>query len=173
MKNNILFSEREIQSKIQSIANGINEKHDEDEVVFLCVLKGGYMFFSDLMKKINIKCEIDFVQVSSYAGVNQTSISLKKGIDSKLDLNEKYVYIVDDIFDTGNSMLYLDLYLQAYNPKEVIPICLFKRHSSFSNTLIYGFELYDEAFLYGYGMDDGNGFSRNLKEVYGTIINND
>ena len=116
------------------------------------------------MKHIG-ECEIDFIRVKSYVGLTQTQVSISKSIE--LDISRKDVYLIDDIYDTGETMKTLISHLNLNNPKSITPITLFKRWSSSNPDLIYGFEIKDETFLVGYGLDNEKGLQRNLKHILG------
>jgi hypoxanthine phosphoribosyltransferase len=160
------FTEREIQDKIKQIAGLINQKQHTKPPVFICVLNGAFMFFTDLVKHIG-KCEIDFIRAKSYMGLTQTNVTISKSIET--DISRKDVYLIDDIYDTGETMKALIQHLNLSGPKSITPVTLFKRWSSHNPDLIYGFELQDESWLVGYGLDDEKGLQRNLKHIVGLL----
>jgi hypoxanthine phosphoribosyltransferase len=164
MESQVLFSEKKLSNKIKKIADIINKKEHDFPPVFICVLNGAFMFFTDLVKHIG-ECEIDFIRVKSYVGLTQTQVSISKSIE--LDIARKDVYLIDDIYDTGETMKTLISHLNLNNPKSITPITLFKRWSSSNPDLIYGFEIKDETFLVGYGLDNEKGLQRNLKHIVG------
>jgi len=150
----ILFTEQEIKNKVGEIAFKLKKNHHDLPPVFICVLNGAFMFFTDLVKHMG-DCEIDFINAKSYQGTKQGEITI---IDSiKADIEGKDVYLVDDIYDSGNTMNHLIYHLKAYNPKSVTPVTLFKKHYSNTNNLVWGFELTNEHWLIGYGLDAENG----------------
>ena len=118
------------------------------------------MFFTDLVKHMG-DCEIDFISAKSYEGTTQGEIRILKTITT--DITGKDVYLIDDIYDSGNTMNRLIKHLQYNNPKSITPITLFKKHYSNSPNLIHGFELTNEHWLIGYGLDAENGLKRNQK----------
>lgn len=162
----ILFTEHEISNKVGEIAYKISRKEHDFPPVFICVLNGAFMFFTDLVKRID-ECEIDFIRAKSYMGITQTSVSISKSVE--IDIARKDVYLVDDIYDSGETMKALIQHLNLSNPKSITPITLFKRWSSHNPDLIYGFELQDESWLVGYGLDDEKGLQRNLKHIVGLL----
>jgi len=166
MKPQILFTEQELSNKVGEIAYKISRKEHDFPPVFICVLNGAFMFFTDLVKRVG-ECEIDFIRAKSYTGITQTNVSISKSIE--IDIARKDVYLVDDIYDTGETMKALIQHLNLNNPKSITPITLFKRWSSHNPDLIYGFELHDESWLVGYGLDDENGLQRNLKHIVGLL----
>ena len=95
------FTEKEIQDKIKQIADLINQKQHDKPPVFICVLNGAFMFFTDLVKQVG-KCEIDFIRAKSYEGITQSEVKIIKSCE--LQLIDKDVYLIDDIYDSGNTM---------------------------------------------------------------------
>lgn len=166
MNSQVLFTQHEISNKVGEIAYKISRKEHDFPPVFICVLNGAFMFFTDLVKHVD-ECEIDFIRAKSYMGITQTSVSISKSIE--VDIARKDVYLVDDIYDTGETMKALIQHLNLSNPKSITPITLFKRWSSHNPDLIYGFELENESWLVGYGLDDEKGLRRNLKHIVGLL----
>ena len=150
----------------QSIKNISKEIGFQQHAVFICVLNGAFMFFSDLIKNIDcVEAKIDFIRVKSYNGIRQGKLKLTKDIE--IDIKDKIVYLIDDIYDSGNTMNRLIKHLQYHNPKSITPITLFKKHYSNTDNLIYGFELTNEHWLVGYGLDAADGTKRNLPHILG------
>jgi hypoxanthine phosphoribosyltransferase len=162
----ILFSEQEIKNKVGEIAYKIKKNQHENPPVFICVLNGAFMFFTDLVKQVG-DCEIDFVSAKSYDGTKQGEIRILKSIT--VDIKGKDVYLIDDIYDSGNTMNRLIKHLQYNNPKSIIPVTLFKKHYSKHPDLVFGFELTNEHWLIGYGLDAENGLKRNQKYITGIM----
>ena len=162
----ILFSELEIKNKVGEIAYNLKKREHNLPPVFICVLNGAFMFFTDLVKQMG-DCEIDFISAKSYEGTTQGEIRLLKDITT--NISDKDVYLVDDIYDSGNTMNFLNKHLQQYNPKSITPVTLFKKYYSKNNDLIYGFELTNEHWLIGYGLDAENGLKRNQKYITGIM----
>ena len=140
----ILFSEQEIKNKVGEIAYNTKKRQHEEPPVFICVLNGAFMFFTDLVKHIG-DCEIDFIRAKSYEGITQSTVKVSKSIE--VDISRKDVYLIDDIYDTGETMKELIKHLSLNAPKSITPVTLFKRWSSHNPDLIYGFELENEKVL--------------------------
>ena len=166
----ILFTEQEIKNKVGEIAYNLKKRQHENPPVFICVLNGAFMFFTDLVKQVG-DCEIDFVSAKSYDGVKQGEIRILKSIT--VDIKDKDVYLIDDIYDSGNTMNRLIKHLQYNNPKSITPVTLFKKHYSKHSNLVYGFELTNEHWLIGYGLDAENGLKRNQKFITGLMFDDD
>jgi hypoxanthine phosphoribosyltransferase len=168
----VLFTEKEIKKRVESLAIEVSYKNNLENQprVVIGVLNGAFMFFTDLVRKMKVDCEIDFIQAKSYLGQVQDRVDILKDIN--VDITGKDVYIVDDIFDSGNTMRKLITHLQKKNPKSITPVTLFKRSYSHKEDLIFGFELQNEAWLVGYGLDATNGLKRNQPYITG-ILNDD
>jgi len=165
----ILFTEQEIQNKVGEMAYKIKKIKHEEPPVFICVLNGAFMFFTDLVKHMD-DCHIDFIRAKSYDNTTQGEIYITKQIE--IDIEGKDVYLVDDIYDSGNTMTRLIKNVSYGNPKSITPVTLFKRYSSHNPDLIYGFNLENEYFLVGYGLDGENNLKRNKKYITGVVAKN-
>lgn len=161
-----LFTELEIQNKVGEIAYTLKKIQHDEPPVFICVLNGAFMFFTDLVKHMG-DCHIDFIRAKSYENQSQGEIRILKSID--MDIKGKDVYLVDDIYDSGNTMNRLVKHLKNLNPKSITPVTLFKKEFSHNDDLIWGFELSKEYFLVGYGLDGEQGLKRNQKFITGIL----
>ena len=163
----ILFNNSEIQNAVTQIANTISEKHfnDPKPPVMICVLNGSFMFFSDLVQALNIDCEIDFIRAKSHVGKESYHVHILKSIE--VSIQGKDIYLVDDILDSGKTLLKLKSHLEVFKPKSINFVTLFKKHTSNIES-ISGITLYNEKWLFGYGMDNVNGLMRNRTSVFGS-----
>jgi len=166
----ILFHNKQIETRVESLALEASYKNNpnNEPIVMICVLNGAFMFFTDLVKRLKVNVEIDFLRAKTYEGTKAGEVQILKDIE--LDLSGKNVYIVDDIYDSGKTMDTLMKHIQAKNPASVTPLVLFKKISSNRDDLMWGFELENEYWIHGYGLDDEKGLSRNLKHVYGERV---
>ena len=135
-------------------------------IVFVCIMKGGFMFFSDLIKKINYPIEVDFIKCSSYDGFEQKELSIH--YDIEVDITDKTVFIVDDIIDSGNTMGYLTSFVKAKGAIRVETVAaVYKENVDFPNTFyIYKQPEGENPWYIGYGMDDYKGYQRNLDTIH-------
>ncbi|MCA5004354.1 hypoxanthine phosphoribosyltransferase [Sphingobacterium bovistauri] len=160
------ISYEQIKKRIRLIAIDINLKYEDRNPVFVGVLNGCFMFMADLMKEINIDCEMSFVKLASYHGTAQGHISQLIGIG--VDLTDREVIIVEDVIDTGNSLKHTIVALQQEGAKHISVCSLLMKPSclqyDFDNIEYVGFEI-DKEFVVGYGLDY-NGHFRNLKDIY-------
>lgn len=161
-----ILTEEQIQNAVNILADELSSQHSSnEEVVMICLLKGGFMFFSDLTKKIKIPIQCDFMRVKSYIGKHeQGDIQILKDIETPI--KNKIVYVVDDFFDTGNTMDAVIEYLSQKHPKQIEAITLLTRDISPipEYKLRYGHIIQDE-WVVGYGLDN-NGLERNLPYIY-------
>ena len=166
----VLFTEKEIQTRVKSLALEVSYRNNPENSsrVMIGVLNGAFMFFTDLVRNMKVDCEIDFMQAKSYLGQVQDRVDILK--DVSIDLKDKDVFIVDDIYDSGNTMKRLVAHLETKGPKSITPVTLFKRSFSNMDGLMYGFELQNETWLVGYGLDATNGTKRNQPFITGQII---
>jgi hypoxanthine phosphoribosyltransferase len=164
------ISEKDLSFEIKILAKRINDEHrgDSTPIVFVCVLNGGFMFFSDLVKEINVPIEIDFIRCKSYFGRKQGDLVITKDLETKI--KGKHVYIVDDILDSGNTMGAVIKFLQVKEPKSLTPVvAICKQNSDFDKVLHIIYQETDSLFdpwYIGYGMDDDKGYNRNLKTIH-------
>jgi hypoxanthine phosphoribosyltransferase len=168
--NQTLFTEEQIQTRVRSLALQISFHNNLEgrPVVVIGVLNGAFMFFTDLVRNMVIDCEIDFIQAKSYTDQTQDRVAILK--DILIDIKDKDIYIVDDIYDSGNTMKCLINHLKEKGPKSIMPVTLFKRHTAHMDELIYGFELNQEYWIRGYGLDGKGGLKRNQPYITGEIL---
>ena len=135
-------------------------------IVFVCVMKGGFMFFSDLIKKVHYPIEVDFIKCSSYDGQEQIGLSIHYDVES--DLQDKTVFIVDDILDSGETMKMLKSHFLAHGAKQVETVsAVYKENVDFPNHFyIYKQPEGVNPWYIGYGMDGPKGYSRNLDTIH-------
>jgi hypoxanthine phosphoribosyltransferase len=163
----ILIPEFKIERRVRAMAHAISEEHKASgnslPLVMICVLKGGYAFFADLMKDMGIDVEIDFIRAKSYEGPDN-SAGVKFTKDLEIMCKGKRVYIVDDIVDTGKTMMEILLRVDDMTPAEVKIVTLLKRKENSPPVDHFCFEINDE-WVVGYGLDD-NGLKRNYRNIY-------
>ena len=126
MKNDIkevLLSEEQIQAKVKELAAQISREYAGKNPVFVGVLKGVVIFFADMVRNIDIPCEIDFMSISSYSGTTTTGrTEVRK--DVSVDIKDRHVVILEDIFDTGTSLTYTVNHLLNKGPAS-LKVCTF------------------------------------------------
>lgn len=162
----VLLSEEQIQEKVKELAATLSREYAGKDPIFVGVLKGVVMFFGDMVKRIDIPCQIDFMWISSYEGTNSCKMQVKR--DISLDIKGRHVVILEDIFDTGNSLDFTYKHLMSKEPAS-LKICTLLDKPARRNpnvTLVpdyIGFTIPNE-FVVGYGLDF-NEFYRNLPYI--------
>ena len=165
-----LIPSKDLQQAIVGLSQLINNKCEKHGggIVFVCVLKGGFMFFSDLVKEITIPVELDFIRCKSYYGRKQGDLVVSKDLETKI--KNKHVYLVDDILDSGNTMKAVSKFLEVKEPKSITPVAaIYKESVDFDRVLHILYQDVDSIFdpwYIGYGMDDDKGHNRNLSTIY-------
>lgn len=162
----VLISEEEIQSRITEIARDLSNKFKDEVPILIGVLNGSFIFISDLMRKMTIDCEMDFIKMSSYAGKESVgTVTLLKDISA--NITGRHIIIVEDIIDSGLTIKFLRDRLQGAKPKSVIIVTLLLKpdiaNLDFKVDYV-GFEIPPE-FVVGYGLDY-NQKLRHLPEIY-------
>lgn len=164
--SDILFSAEEIDARVNALADEINKVYADKELVVICVLKGAFMFFSDLVKRINVRPMLDFVRIASYGNKTSSEERIYFTKDVEIPLKNKHVLIVEDVVDTGRSMEFLFRQLQAREAKS-IKLCTlvdkFERRTVDIKADFAGFAL-NEGFIVGYGLDYAERY-RELPEI--------
>ena len=162
----ISISSEQIEKRIAELASIINTDLKGKEPLFLPVLNGAFLFSADLLKKITIDCEISFVRVSSYMGTQSTG-SVKNLIGLNHEIKGRTVVILEDIVDTGDTVVYLLEELRKNNPAEIRIASLLLKPKALRHDLkidYIGFEVPND-FLIGYGLDY-DGLGCNLNDIY-------
>ena len=163
-----IIPSKDLQTAINGLSQIINNycKHEGGGIVFICIMKGGFMFFSDLIKKINYPIEVDFVKCSSYDGFEQKSIEMHYDIEAKVQ--DKTVFLVDDILDSGNTMKELKDHYMNLGAKQVETVsAVYKENLDFpDHFFIYKQKENENPWYIGYGMDGPKGYSRNLDTIH-------
>lgn len=167
----VTISERAIKRQIKRVAEEINRDFAGKKPVFLAVLNGSFIFAADLLREIDLPCEISFVKLASYDGMN-TSGRIREVIGLNIDITGRPVIIVEDIVDTGLTMAHMLETLKLQNPESIDICTLLLKPSKLQVKLDirYCCKQIPDDFVVGYGLDY-DGFGRNTKDVY-TIIQN-
>ncbi len=161
----ILLSEARIQKRVQEIAGDIRRDYPDDLHV-VAVLKGAFIFLSDLARHIPGHVSLDFMAVSSYAKGTTSSGEVKMVKDLDTALDGRNVVIVEDIVDTGLTLNYLQEILRKRNPKSLRTACLLSKPSRRKVDVAVdyiGFSI-EDRFVVGYGLDYAEQY-RNLPYI--------
>jgi hypoxanthine phosphoribosyltransferase len=164
----ILIDEETLQKRIAELGQKISQDYaGKEDLLLICVLKGGVLFLTDLMRNIDIPHNIDFMAVSSYgANARQSTGAVRIEMDLHTDIANRNLLIVEDIIDSGNTLSYILRTLEARQPAS-IRICALlskpERREVDIHVDYIGFEI-PNKFVYGYGLDLDE-FYRNLPFV--------
>ena len=161
----ILISEQQIQARVAEMAADIRRDFPDD-VHLIAVLKGAFIFLSDLVRHIPGKVSLDFMATSSYAKGTTTSGEVKLVKDLDLTLDGRNVIIVEDIVDSGLTLNYLHEILRARNPRTLRTACLLSKPSRRRVNVpveYIGFTI-EDRFVVGYGLDYAEQY-RNLPYI--------
>jgi len=176
---NVLLPHGMIQDRIEKLARDIFYdmlNQDKEPLSTICVLKGGYKFFSDLLDKVNslnsnhsdgsVQVSVDFIRLKSYENDKSSGEINIVGLDRMESLEGKNVLIVEDIIDTGRTMKKLLYTISKLNPKSVRVACLLRKRTPLSSGYApdyVGFEIPDK-FVVGYALDY-NEYFRDLMHI--------
>lgn len=163
----ILLENDNISKRTRLIGIQLNVDYENRCPIFIGVLNGSFLFMGDLLKEIEIPCEIGFIKVSSYEGVNSTG-EIKQAFGLPDDLHNRDVILVEDIVDTGLTLDYIIKEVYKQEPASLKVCTLLLKPASLKSSIkeleYIGFEVANE-FVVGYGLDY-QGLGRNLKDIY-------
>lgn len=151
----VVVKKEEIEEMVEKLAKQISTDYKDKELVLVGVLKGGFVFLADLMRKLTIPVGIDFISVSSYGSSTDSSGIVKIAKDLDIDIKDKHVLIVEDIVDTGLTLRHLKDIFTTREPKSVKICTAFDKPARRKEqiTVEYvGIQVPDK-FLVGYGLD--------------------
>jgi hypoxanthine phosphoribosyltransferase len=157
----ILISSDQLQTRIAELGAQISADYAGQDLLLVCILKGGVMFLTDLMRQITVPHAINFMAVSSYgAGSRESTGAVRILMDLETDIVGRNVLLVEDIIDSGHTLSYIERVLRARNPAGLRICALLDKaeRREVNVTLDYvGFQI-PNKFVFGYGLD--------LDEVY-------
>lgn len=161
-----LITQQEIEKKVKELGAKITADYEGNELVMICILKGAYVFFADLVRNIHIPVSVDFMMVSSYGHGTASTSSVKIISDISADIRGKDVLLVEDIADSGMTLNHLYNYLRSKNPNS-IKLCVLldkvERRKYETHIDYVGFTI-PTNFVIGYGLDY-QGHFRNLPYI--------
>jgi len=162
----LLFDEAALAERIKELGQEITEDFSDKNPILIAVLKGSFMFMADLVRAIDMPCQLEFLGVSSYGDQTTSTGAVKITRDLEVDIEGRDVIIVEDILDSGLTLSYLKGYLQGRKPAS-IAICTLldkpERRKADVFPQYTGFQIPD-AFVVGYGLDFAEKY-RNLPYI--------
>jgi hypoxanthine phosphoribosyltransferase len=162
-----VFSEAAIQARVRDLAVQIAADYEGEPLLLLGVLKGAFVFLSDLIRRLTIPAEIDFIQLSSYGKENASCGEVSFCTNLSADLQGKAVLVVEDIIDTGLTMQELVQHLRQFAPKSIRVCTLLDKHErrEVEFSADYVCHSVRSGFLVGYGLDYAEQY-RYLPAIY-------
>ncbi len=164
----VMIPSERVDQAVESVAKRLNVDYANSAKppIFLGVLNGAFMFMSDLMKKIELECELSFVKLASYEGTSTTG-AVKNLIGLNGSIEGRDVIIVEDIIDSGNSIEHLVGMLSAQNPASIKVCTLFFKPKAYQKQIPIDYVALEigNEFILGYGLDYDQ-LGRNLKDIY-------
>jgi hypoxanthine phosphoribosyltransferase len=162
----VLIDERALAARIREMATELRAAIPNDDIHFVCVLKGGFMFLSDLVRALDGRVSMDFIAVSSYGASTKSSGEVRLVKDVDTSLAGRHVVIIEDIVDTGLTLHYLQDILRRRGPASLHTACLLSKPSRRKVDVkvdFIGFTI-DDQFVVGYGLDYAEQY-RNLPYI--------
>lgn len=157
----------DIQKAVDKVAEKINtDLKDVDTPIFLGVLTGSFMFLGDLMKRIEHPCDVVFIRLASYEGLNSTG-NVKQVLGLTTPVKDRTVVVVEDIIDTGTTIMELDRILREAGAKEVKICSLLLKPGNYKGNIKIDYPALQipNDFIVGYGLDY-NQLGRQYKDIY-------
>jgi hypoxanthine phosphoribosyltransferase len=165
LKLSSYISEEKIQARVLELGKTLTDKFKDKDLVAVCVLKGSFMFFSDLIRNIETDLSCEFFGVSSYHGTTSSG-EVKVTLDLSTPVEGKHVLLVEDIVDTGLTMNYLKTAMESRKPKSLTTVSLLEKPEALKVPCkidYVGFKIPND-FVVGYGLDY-QGQYRNLPYI--------
>ena len=152
----ILIDEDKLQDRVKELGAEISKDYRGEDLLLICILRGGVMFLTDLMRCINIPHAIDFMAVSSYGiGARESSGSVRITLDLSTSIRDRHVILVEDIVDSGHTIASVLEMLETRHPKS-LRVCSLLDKASRREAVVpihyVGFEI-ENKFVFGYGLD--------------------
>ena len=162
-----LISKEQIASIVSGLASRISGDYGQKEIVLVCVLKGAFMFLSDLVRYLQMPVQIDFVRLASYGSGMKSSGRIEITKDIEVSVEGKDVIIVEDIIDSGRTIKFLKERLALSKPRTVKVCTLLdkKARREVEMEVDYVGKEVDDVFIVGYGIDFNEAY-RNLPQIY-------
>jgi len=164
---NLWLSRKQIDSLVKDLADQISKDYGERELVLVCILKGAFMFFSDLIRHLQIPVRVDFVRLASYGSGMRSSGRIEITKDIEMSIEGKDVLLIEDLIDSGRTLQFLKDRLSLLNPHS-LKICALLDKKARREVEIKGDYIgqeVEDVFIVGYGIDFNETY-RNLPEIY-------
>ncbi len=157
----------QIQRRVRQLAQQISRDYRGKEILFICILKGAFVFLSDLMRKVDVPVQVDFIGVSSYGSETVSSGHIRVTRESTIPIEGRDVIVIEDIIDSGRTLKFLADELRSKRPQSLRVCCLLdkkpRREVEFEADYV-GFDI-EDLFVVGYGLDVNEQY-RNLPGIH-------
>ncbi|MDZ7372797.1 MAG: hypoxanthine phosphoribosyltransferase [candidate division KSB1 bacterium] len=166
-RKRLLIPAEEVQRRVSELAEQISTDYEGKVPVLVGVLNGAFMFMADLVRRLKIDCEIDFVKLSSYGRRKESSGKVRLLKDLGLDIRDRDVLVVEDIVDSGLSVQWLRRYLESRGPRSLRFVTFLRKEGAARvdyDVEYVGFDI-PNLFVVGYGLDFAEKF-RNFPEIF-------
>ena len=162
-----VLNKNDIEKMVARVARKISSDYQDQELILIGILKGAFVFLSDLVRHLTIPVKLDFIRACSYGSGDSSSGNIRLTKEIEIDVTDKNVLLVEDIVDTGLTLSYLVDYLKTFNPKTVKICALINKHErrDVNIKIHYACHEVDEGFLVGYGLDYNEDY-RHLAGIY-------
>jgi hypoxanthine phosphoribosyltransferase len=165
-----VLTKDEIEHVVAGLAQRISSDYQNRELVLIAVLKGAFIFLSDLIRQLTIPVKVDFIRIASYFSNTSSTGEIQLTKEIEIDIKGKDVLIVEDIIDSGLTVDYILDYLKSFKPKTVKVCTLLDKTERREKDIKidYAGHAVGKGFLVGYGLDYAEDY-RHLPEVYNLI----
>lgn len=162
----VLISRKEIQAAIKKLAVQLNEEYRDKELMCICILKGAVLFFTDLIRELDLPLTIDFMAISSYGNSARTSGEVRMQKDLDQSVMGKDILVIEDIVDSGLTLAYIMEVLSKRGAKSVKLATLLDKPERRKNDLKVDYSCFTipNEFVVGYGLDYAEKY-RNLPDI--------
>lgn len=168
-----MITETEVQNRVKALGAELTKHYADKNPLFISVLNGAFIFTADLMRACNFACEVEFVRISSYDGLQSTG-NIKLVMEVKADIRNRHIIVTEDIIDSGRTLHYFMQELKKYEPASLAIASLLLKPEALEYPLeidFLGFEI-PNKFVIGYGLDY-NEQGRNLGGIYQLVTQAD
>ena len=162
-----VLNKNDIEKMVARVARKISSDYQDQELILIGILKGAFVFLSDLVRHLTIPVKLDFIRACSYGSGDSSSGNIRLTKEIEIDVTDKNVLLVEDIVDTGLTLSYLVDYLKTFNPKTVKICALINKHERRDVNIKIHYACHEvvEGFLVGYGLDYNEDY-RHLAGIY-------
>lgn len=163
----LLIPAEEIQKGIRELGARLTEIYRGRELVVIPLLKGGFMFASDLIRSMDLDIQIEFLGAASYGEQTRSSGEVRLTLDTTLPLKGRDVLLVEDIVDTGLTLAYIQKLIRSREPASLRTVVLLDKTARRQVDVEVDEAVFDipDRFVFGYGLDSPGGFHRNLSDI--------